>query len=240
MKSIKPTLFFVLLTISVFAKDSTTVDFKRFAIGIHASPEYCFRRLVNPIPTTISTLYLNNRNATEIPMIGYSAGVDFSVYIKKHFSVSLGAQYSQLGYSSKEKEITTYAHPEGGLGKSQTRYNYNYIEIPLKANFIFGKKKIQFLASVGINSAFILYEQTVIKSEYYDGTKSTEKGLPNYINNPFNLFLNGSIGADIKLGKKMGLKIEPTFSYGVFQTNTNTLSEYLWSAGLNVGGYIRF
>jgi hypothetical protein len=173
-------------------------------------------------------------------MIGYTAGADLSFHFKKIFAVSLGVNFSQKGYKTKPIDVVSANSPETSLGKAIIRYNYNYIEIPLKANFIFGKKKIRFLASAGISSAFMLYEQTKSILKYNSGGKENKKGKPNYIYNPFNLFLTGSIGVDLKLGKKMGLKVEPTYSYGLLQTIDAYITEHLWNAGLDIGGYIRF
>ena len=232
MKLFKITFLFILLSFSAFAGDSTGVPFKRFAFGIHGSPDYCFRSLSN---LTYST---NFRDEIEVPMLGYTIGADFSCFIKKQFAISLGVNFSQKGYKTKNFILTD--NNGTSLGENQYRYNYNYIEVPLKADFVFGKNKIRFLASAGVTSAFILYQQTINKSEYSDGKKYTHKEKPNYIYNPFNLFLNGSIGIDCKLGKKMGLRIEPTYSYGLFETISASYSEHLWSAGLNIGWYIGF
>lgn len=235
MKLFRITFLLLVLSSSAFAKDSTIVEFKRFALGIHASPDYCYRGL-NSIAYT--TKY---RDELEIPMWSYTGGIDFSYFIKKHFAVSIGVNFSQKGYRTHELEATTVDHPEGGIGKGKLRYNYNYIEIPVKANFVFGKKKIRFLTSLGATPAFLLYQQTNFKIKYNDGSKENIKGKPNYIYNPFNLFLNGSIGIDCKLGKKMGLKIEPIYNYGLFETISSPFySEKLVSAGLNIGWYIQF
>ena len=238
MKLFKITFFFVILSFSSFAKDSTSVGFKRFVIGIYASPDYCFRTLTNNDGSSNSADIINFREEIEIPMLSYTAGADLSYFIKKQFAISLGVNFSQKGYKTKSFTLTDING--SSLGATQFRYNYNYIEVPVKAIFVFGKNKIRFLASAGVTSAFLLYQQTISKTEDYNGTKESKKGKPNYIYNPFNLFLNGSAGVDFKLGTKIGLKIEPTYSYGLFQTIDAPITEYLWSAGLNVGFYIGF
>lgn len=236
MKPLKIALLFLIFCFSATAKDSTTVEFKRFALGIHGSPDYCFRKLkaINPNIQPI----IAYREETEFPAFGYTAGAELSFFIKKQFAISLGANFSQKAYQT---ELYTMVDNNGmPLGKVKFRYTYNYIEIPFKANFILGKKKIHFIASAGVSSAFLLYQQTISKYEYIAGDlKETKKGQPNYIYNPFNLFLNGSIGIDCQLGKKMGLKIEPTYNYGLLQTIDASITEKLWSAGLNIGCYIK-
>jgi len=174
---------------------------------------------------------------TEEPIWGFTGGANFSYFIKKQFAISLGVNFSQKGYKIASMPTVDV---NGTAGNAQIRYNYNYLEIPVKANFVLGKKKIRLLTSIGATSAFLLYEKTIRTIEYPDGTKSTTKDKPNYIYNPFNLFLTGSIGADFLLGKKMALRVEPSYSYGLLETIAVPFSEHLWSAGLNIGCYLYF
>ena len=240
MRTLKTIFFFLILSFSAFANDSTKVEFKRFAVGIHASPDYCYRKLSLLASNPLTVSQLDYRNNNEIPMIGYTAGIDLSYYLKKQFAVSLGVNFSQEGYKTKPIPVTTVINPYTEVGKEISRYNFNYIEIPLKANFVFGKKKIRFLASAGITSAFFIYQRTLNETKYDSGGKSTTKEKPDYIYNPFNLFLTGSIGVDFKLGKKSGLKLEPFYSYGLLETINAPITENLSNAGLTLEYYLRF
>lgn len=213
MKVINITLLFLILCFSATAKDSTTVEFKRFAFGIHASPDYCSS---------------NNRS----PIIAYSFGEDISFYINKKFAVSLGINFSQKGYSV---QLNTY-NSFGSQYAYSIRHNFNYLEIPLKANFLFGEKKVQLLMSAGLTSAFLLFEQPV----YLGSGSAYSRSAPNYNFTPFNLFVNGGLGANFILGKKVSLRVIPTFNYGMIATSGIPAPERLWSAGLNVGCHIRF
>lgn len=237
MKSVKITLTFLTLCFSCYSKDSTKLDFTRFTLGIHVSPDYCYRTVKAVTASSVTLNVVEARNKNEIPMLGYTAGADFSYFIKKQFAISLGVNFSRKGYINESLYLTD----QNGniIGNGYFKYNYNYIELPLKVNFILGKKKVRFLLGAAATSSFLLYQQTNSKYEYNDGTKVISKGKPNYIYNPFNLFLTGSIGADISLGKKMGIKIEPKYSYGLFHTIDAPITEYLWNAGLNIGCYIK-
>lgn len=236
MKLFRITFLFFLLSLSSFAKDSTTVEFKRFVFGTHASPDYCYRILKVTAPNSATTAISENRNKNEIPMLGYTVGADLSYFIEERIAISLGVNYSRKGYINE----SIYLTDQNGIiiGNGSFKYNYNYVELPLKASVILGKKRVRFTCSVAVTSSFLLYEQTDSKFEYNDGTKVISKGKPNYIYNPFNLFLTESMGIDCKLGKKMGVKIEPTYSYGMLQTIDAPITEYLWSYGFNVGWHI--
>ena len=213
MKLFRITFLFVLISFSAFAKDSTAVEFKRFAFGIHASPDYCSS---------------SNRSL----ILAYSFGEDISFYINKKFAVSLGINFAQKGYAV---QLNTY-NSQGVIYVNRMRHNFNYLEFPLKANFLLGKKKVQLLMNAGLTSAFLLFEQPV----YIGSGNAYTRRAPNYNFTPFNLFVNGGLGANFILGKKVNLRVVPTFNYGIIETSGIPAPERLWSAGLNVGCHIRF
>ncbi|MBA3704861.1 MAG: PorT family protein [Bacteroidetes bacterium] len=234
-------LFLTFLTFIVFsalAQDSTNTDLKRLVIGINVSPDYCYRVLKSNTVVQGASNFIKSRNETELPMLGYTVGLSAGYYFKKSFGIEIGIQYSKKGYKTGQMEIITTDHPEGGL--EEISYNFNYIEIPVKAILKLGKKKIRFLCSTGIVPSICVYERTVSKSKYYDGINTTLKEEPNYIYNPFNLSIMASLGIDIQLGKRMNLKIEPNYKYGILQIINTSIAEHLWSSGINIGYYISF
>lgn len=236
MKLYRITFLFILLSFSAFAGDSTKAEFKRFAFGVHGSPDYCFRTLKTNGTNSIFSSIVDSRNKNEVPVLGYTIGANLSYFIKKQFAISLGVNCSRKGYINESIALTDVNGTV--VGNGYFKYNYYYVELPLKANLIFGEKKIRFLVGAAAKPSFLLYQQTNSTFVYNDGTKAINKGKPNYIFNPFNLFLEGSVGVDIQLGKKMGVKIEPTYSYGLLQTIDAPITEYLWSYGFNVGWHI--
>ena len=238
MKFLKIFLFFLILSFSAFASDSAAV-FKRWSIGINGSPDYCYRRLVMGGHNNATYNLANYKNSNEQGMFAYTGGMNVAYALNKSFAISLGLNYSQKGFQTTPIDVVSVSAPETSIGKATYRYNYNYVSIPVKAHFIYGKKKIRLSASAGITSAFLIYQQTLLKINYNDGTNSTKKGVTDYIYNPFNLFMTVGVGTDIKLGKKMGLKVEPTYNYGFFRVLDGSIHEYLWDAGLNVGCYIK-
>ena len=247
MKILKTVLFFLFISLSDLASDSTKVEFKRFTFGIFASPDLDYRNLTAntqenyPQVSYYNRPYPNNyyntaidRNKIEIPKLGFTVGTNLSYYFMKHFALSLGASFARKGYCTRDSYYGT-SRPKGNF----ERYQFNYIEIPLKANFNFGKKKIRFVVSAGATSAFLLYEQTSVRQQTLNFGKKRYKDIK-YSFNSFNLFPTGSIGIEFKIAKKIRLQIEPTFSYGLMSTINSYYDENLWSAGLNIGCYIPF
>lgn len=238
MKFIKISFFFLVLSLSTFASDSTVV-FKRWSIGINGSPDYCYRRLVRKSSNNATYNLANYKNSTEIPIYSYTGGISAAYSLNNYFSVSLGVAYSQKGFQTKSMDAVNVTAPEILLGQGTYRYDFKYIQLPLKVNFVYGKKKVRLLASAGLTSSFLYYEQTTTKIDYYNVSGTKETARYDYETNPFNLFLTGGIGIDIKLGKKIGVIVEPTYNYGLFRTMDGSIVEYLWSAALNVGCYIK-
>ena len=129
--------------------------------------------------------------------------------------------------------------PDPALPKRfRSRYNFSYIDLPLIAHFKFGKKKLSFIASAGVVTNFLLYEKLISIKDFGGGNVKKERGFSNFIYNPLNISPMISVGCDLKLGKKVDLKLEPVFRYGILQIIDAPVTGHLWNAGLNIGCYI--
>lgn len=238
MRLLKISALLLLLVSEASAKDTVLVN-KKIAVGISLAPECSFRRIEMVYQTIYTLSDYEYRIRSEVPSFSYTAGASLTYFIKKHLSVSMGVNFSQKGFSTERIEVITVDYPEGGLGKVKIRYNYNYIEIPVKAQYLVGKKKARLVMECGLSPAFLLYKQAIKRYEYYNGEKRREKDKPNYINNTFNLFLNIGAGADIVLRENLSLRILPSFNYGLMRTGTVRITEHLWNSGLTVSGFLR-
>lgn len=243
MKLFRITFLFVLISFSAFAKDSTSVEFKRFALGIHASPDYCFRTLINNDGSASSNNVASFRNGIEIPKLGYTAGIGLLCNINKNFALELGMHYSNKGYQTAWQDFTYLvpptSQPDPALPiRYKEKYHFSCIDFPLIAHFKFGQKKLSFAASAGIVTNIILYERVEQFKEFIDGTRERHKGASNFIYNPLNFSPMIGLGTNLKLGKKTTLKLLPTFRYGVLQIIDAPVSGRLWNVGLDIGFYI--
>jgi hypothetical protein len=117
---------------------------------------------------------------------------------------------------------------------------FNYIDIPVKVNFMVGHKKVRFFSSIGVSTNFLLKATQTAFIDY--GGNQPEKTVK-YINNnvrSFNLFLFVSAGIDYQIKDFFTLRIAPTFHYGVLSTNNAPIHEYLFNVGCNVACYFNF
>lgn len=228
----KNTLLLVSLLViatSVYAQDH------KFQVGIIATPEISHRFASGNSIGGVNNAYL--------PKFGYTAGVNFVYNFTQNIGLETGLQLTNKGYKTdKLVFLDNISLPQGTINGYSIRYfNYYYLALPFKMNFIFGQKKVRFIGSVGIDTWIFL--RTTRKTTKFEDDKLTSVSVstPSGISNPINISPIFSAGVDVKLTNSLNLKIEPTFRFGLLNfRNTNTSSEKLISAGLNLGLYYGF
>lgn len=219
-------LLFILISAFIYAQDTTQVKSKktkRFFVGINFSSDLCSAILKNPI--------LDSLGLKAIPKFGFTSGINACYIITKHLSIDFGVQYSKKIYDVKtnltfgdmidRRRGFVYNSNESVVN---TRSNYNYVDIPLKANLTFGKKKLRLICSVGITTSLFL---KATSTSFVVGN--------NY--NRINLSPTVSAGIDYKINNKRFFRVEPTFRYGLLKVSDNLTSQYIWNAGINCSFY---
>lgn len=238
----KEWLFLQLLLVSFAAfgqenkSENTTGKMKGFQIGINFSPDVCYRTLYNKSKDISGAEILKERNENELPKFGFTTGVNVSYTIKKYVGIEAGIQYSNKGYQDKILELI-FPQPAPDLPlKSKRIDDFHYLDIPIKANFFIGNKKVRFISSVGITTN-ILLKATYTSIYYYTNRIERQKHVSIHEFEKVNLSPTVSVGIDYKINNKMSLRIEPTFRYGVLQIINTPLTAYLYSGGINIGYY---
>lgn len=212
-------------------------DFTRTQIGINASFDVGYRQLKNSGGSSLGDYIIEYRNNEEIPKIGFTPGLNTLFNLKNNMSVEVGIQYSNKGFQTKMLELFPF-QPNDPLVPNETKfiYNYHYLDIPLRFNYVFGKKKIRFLTSAGVTTNVFIEETQKSIRIYSDRTeKNTEPTNIEY--NRFNITPTLSFGIDYKINNKMNLRIEPIFRYGILKIIDAPITGYLYNTGLNVGFY---
>lgn len=236
-------LILFLLTLTAFSsygqdktKETPTADFKRVQIGINVSPDVCFRTLKNNDGSWSSDLVVDQRNIMETVKVGYTAGLNVCFNIKKFVGLETGIQYSNKGYQTKKQDLI-FGQPDPSLPKqSKFVYDFHCIDIPVKANFTIGKKKVRFFTSVGVTTNIFIKETQTSFLIYSDRTD--KKTSPtNFDYNKVNISPTVSVGIDYKINGRMNLRVEPTFRYGVLKIIDTPVTGYLYSGGLNISYY---
>ena len=186
-------------------------------------------------PDITNRSYPNNRlgriqREFETSKFGYTTGVNFIFNKSKSLEFETGLLYSRKGYQTKNNTLIPEQPDPAMPVKAKFIYNYNYIDIPLKVNVVFGESNVRFITGAGVVTNILLGEKVTSIFEYSNGN-TVKKTEPSTFNNKkINLSPMISAGVDYKLKEKTSLRLEPTFRYGLLQPN-------IWSAGLNVDYY---
>jgi hypothetical protein len=197
---------------------------KGFQLGLTASPDYCFRTMPNYF---------------EVPKLGYTFGLNTAYQFNQFFSLETGLHYSNKGTQTSMLDLV-FIQPEP-LVPNQAKYIYNYhfIDIPLKANFTLGSRKIRFFTSVGLTTNFFIKETQTNVYVYSDRTEINTIS-PNFTDfRKVNFTPTLSTGIDWSLHPNVNLRVEPNFQYSVFTLTKTPSTGNLFSAGLKMSVYYR-
>jgi hypothetical protein len=232
-------LMLLLLSVNVLGQTDIKVDkAKKFQIGISVSPDICYRSLFNQEGDWQDDEIIKVRNASEIPNIGYHAGLSFGYKFKKWLGLEIGVQLSNNRYATKYIELHPLV-PEPGLPeKVKTYYDKYYIDIPLKINFMAGNKKLHFFSGIGLSADLFIQENLLTIYKYNDG--STEKQRQKQLDLYKKMVLSAiaEAGMEYSISKRFSLRIVPVFRYNILNIINTPITSRLWSGGLNIGFYV--
>ena len=245
----------MLVSCFTFGQDSLksvpSNEFKQVFVGVNISPDYCYRTLTNTDDNPFNSFITDFRNNDEKAKYSYTAGLNIYYKISKCTGFEAGVQYSNKGYQSKTDDLTfgdlidprygfVYATIQGPV-PTTARFieNYNYLDIPLRAIFSLGKKKLSFVASIGITANILLKATETVILEYENAASKRERNAQSYNFKKINLSPTISLGADYKISKRLNLRAEPTFRYGILTIIDAPISEYLWNGGINISCYYK-
>jgi hypothetical protein len=223
------------ISLSVHGQDKNPTQ--KILIGFNFSPDYSFRSLKNNDGASSTDLVIKTRNDIETAKFGYTTGLNVCINFSHLVGFETGIQFSNKGYKTKHQDLV-YSPPNPSLPtKAKTNYAYQYIGIPLKAKFSFGKSKVRFVSSIGFMTNFLLNVKQTTNYEYSNGKteKKSQSSKSGFNKVDFSPMV--SVGVDYKLTNKIYLLADPTFRYGAVKTKDAPVTENLWSAGLNIGFY---
>ncbi len=244
MKKILLSATLILLTCFLIAQD--TLKQKRFYVGAFASPDYSYRILPNN--TGFNKTIADLRNSYEIPKFAYTVGIEASYKINKWFNFSLGVQYSIKGEQTKNQDLTySSSQPRRGfvynnypgISKMSIKYNDAYLDIPLRLDIYFTRKKIAPFITTGISTNIFLYERNIAHETFSDGHQITNSSINS--NSGYNrVNLQGQFGAGIDIAfKKSNFRIFPIYRMSVLRVNSGSVNGYFYSLGLGLNYFFR-
>ncbi len=225
----------LLINAQVTKKDKTK---KNVAIGISFSPDYNYRKLKNNDGSSSSDFVINSRNEQEKGKFSVTTGLTLIARLSKKLELQTGLLYSDKGHRIP-KHALDYAPRPGEPTHIKSQTSFNYLDIPLKLNFISGSGHIKFIAGAGLTVNILLNESELVTLFYGDGSEKELRQSDQFEYKKFNLSSVISAGVEFKLTENFFLRTEPTFRYGLLKIIDLPVTAYLWNVGLNVGVYYK-
>jgi len=221
-------LFFFLFN-SIFCKGQN--DKKGLYIGILGSPDYS-----NLNVSGKDKGFINSFNDMKSSKMSYSGGIGLLYRINNLVAIESGLFYSNKGFTLKFILRTIEPdplYPDGSTIKH--RYNFHYLDIPLKVNIYLLKKNVQLFLSGGIAGNVLLNAKEVTKIQ---NRKYAFSNTSYY--QSFGVSMLASVGVDLPLSSKTSVRIEPIFRRSITRANKDgEIKWYLYNTGLNLGLYYK-
>lgn len=232
----KPICIFLVL-FSFFNSQAQQTKKDEILIGYNFSSDYNYRTLKNNDGKSSNDAIIKSRNEFEIFRFGYTTGLNLCLNASKNWAFETGIQYSNNGYQTKELDLSFETPNETLPTKAKFIYSYQYLGIPIRARFSFGKKNLRFISGIGVLTNFLVNAKTKIKYGYLSGREEskTESTKSNF--KKINIVPAISFGVDYKICSNIHLMAEPTFRYSLLNTKDAPITENLWNMGLNIGLY---
>lgn len=220
----------------------------KLQLGVCASTDIAYRTLFSNYPGKYNDLVMEIYNKEEKPKLGYSGSLNIVFLASKHLSIETGIGYFNMGYKHTpeiifEDVIDPSRNPilPAQMGPNITklviRYYYHYLNIPIVVNYTWGKNRLRYCASAGINTSFLIDQTHTWNINYDDGSRERIRVVNTKDFKALNLFPSIGLGFCYKLNPISSIRFEPTFQYGILKTIDAPVSEHLWSGGLRIGYY---
>lgn len=240
MNQAKVLLFLILFSTAstTFSQGGTSItrvpkNYNTFQLGIIGAVDLCYRSLENKQRETSVANQIDIKNSGETFKFGYHAGLTLGINVSNNFGMEIGVIYANRGYETKLTDYI-YVQPEPTMPtQGRSIYNYNFIDVPIRANFFAGKGKLKFYGSVGIITNVLVGQNETFVKKYADGRKEYDVFETN---NTFEqVTFSGSVaaGIDYYFNKHVSLRLAPCFNHNLGRFSNTPLSVYLWNAGFS-------
>ena len=231
----------VLATLCAWAQDSTRT-LSRFEIGITGTFERSYRTLAATESGNDYSYIMDRRDDFEIPLAGYSAGLEIAFTACYRWHVESGIRYSMTGWATDELPVTTYVSPEGNLNypaiPSTARFlsHYHYVGVPLILRYEFGKRKLHFAPAIGFIGETLLDQTAVFILERQDGHESRESFSDTFTEyNSTSLSAYSDVGVIYRFNEHLGMRLAATGRYQLTELVNAPITAHLWSVGFLAG-----
>jgi len=231
-------LLFALFPLVSFGQSADSTRVKWFGIGFNFSPDYSYRILK---PTTQSKWIADLRDTLEIPKFGYTTGLNLLFRVSRNITLETGLQYSNKGEKTKTYPLL-FINPNSPQEPTVTQdvsfvYSYNYLDIPIKANFFLINKKFKLFLSGGISNNLLLFSTSKSTITFSPGNSSTSTVITSTKYSTVNMAVLAGFGIEHHLNSRCSLRLEPIYRRSLRSIIDAPIESYLYSVGMNFGLY---
>jgi hypothetical protein len=236
MKKALLIMFFLFSFCGYGQQDS--IKLSKISVGAVYSPDYCYRIL--KFPATLQWVK-EMRNAEEMPMFGFSAGLGLKYKLNSKIGLETGAYYTIRGEQTKKAELL-WASPDPSFpDKSKTKFKYTVIEFPLKVNYYLKMGRLSYAVSLGFSANVFSEKNTKVFLEYGDGHKTKAVSNVNIGYRKFNsaVLIGGELS--YQFTERLAFTLNPI--YRQFITSIlidDKAKEYSYAIGGACGVYYTF
>ncbi|MGL5889994.1 MAG: outer membrane beta-barrel protein, partial [Bacteroidia bacterium] len=207
------------------------------------SPDLSFRSLAGN--TGLSGQIADTRNGYEKVKLGFTAGGEVLYRHSEKWSFTGGVQFSVKGDKTDVFTLNFAVDPRQGFiapppgepTTAQLIYNSRYIDLPIRVNYYFSRKKISPFITAGVSTNFFINERIVVVKGYADGNevRSGNVAQNGYHRVNPQIQLGGGIDVQMKTGI---LRVLPIARFSVLPVNKGSVDGYFYSVGLGVSYYL--
>ena len=167
-----------------------------------------------------------------------NVGVSLIYSAIDNFGIGLDVKYS---FEGGKREYTTNIPLAGGTFRTIDEASLNYLRLPVKAMFFFGKygNKLRPKIAVGPSFGFLmggkLKSETTNAGGAVTNTTTTE---PNDIFEGFDFGLHGAAGINYRLVERVWLQADVVYNHGlsdIVKDNTSNIKLHNRNVGVNIG-----
>lgn len=229
--------------VSILAQSTTA---SRWSIGAVGSTDICYRTLSFQSEHPTLSFTVRKRDSLETPTLRYTSGLEIYRIFSPRLDLGIGLHFSDRGYRTVLDNLTygNMTDPRTGfiydddveVPTAITIVNhYQSLDVPIKAHYFFGHKKIRAFAGAGVAVSYLIRTRSTVVKTMADGSVVRDHNKMNGTFNTLNIFPMVSAGVDWTINEKSSLRFEPIARYGVLNIMNSSLAEYLWSYGLQIG-----
>lgn len=219
---------FLLLPFALFSQNPEPSG--KWSFGLIVSPDYGFRSLKEDE----SLQYiLDARNKSELPAMGFTAGVAALYQLSPRLNLESGIKLSDKAMKTKYISLLLEDLIDGGQAKFS--YNDYFLSLPLKANFQVVRGKMGVNVGAGLSLDYLVFRHTKEWLEMNDGSSEIVKSNSTPEKRMVSVSGIGSLGLSYFLTDRLMLRSEVYYQNSLTPIYNTPVKEYRYCGGLQLG-----